>query len=339
MNKKLKTAVVGLWGHDIYALEMMRHPMTEFTGACDWSKKTERTESLKSYCKEYKGKFFSSIDKLLEQGPFDAIGLLSPPSETPGLVEKIAPYTKGIFLEKPVAKDLEGARKILKQAEKYKLNISIAYPTRCSSQVESCKKIIDDGKIGKPLTGVYTYLQTGGPMFTVNTDKKNLSQISGGDDTMFLGYGVLDLELLSGGRINKVFARGGAFFYEKYRKAGINDLCHINIKMDNGFVGSLTVGRITAKGRPALHSIDISGKTGSLSADFSKDRLTSFTETGKISGVPQNSAEELVNDFITALAGKKKACYTAFDAFHTIAVQEAVKKSIESGKEEKVAEK
>lgn len=340
MSDKIKAAVVGLWGHAFYAEAIAAHPDVELVAVCDWDK-TENTSRLELFAGQYGAKFCHSIDEITKFGPFGAIGILAPPAKVPEIFSRLAAVTKGVILEKPVAKDMTGARLIAETAEKYKSIVSMAYPTRNHHRLQVVKEIINGSEIGRPLSGTYTYLQTGGPMFTVKTDKENLELIAGGDDTMFLGYGVLDFKWLAGSEIATVFARGNAYFYENYKDAGINDLAHINFSMKNGFCGSITVGRISAKNRPAIHTMEINGSRGSCNIDFAKEKMNLSTSEGfnAIKGVSTcTPTVRLVDDFINSVLNRKQCQYDYRDAFHTIAVQEAVKKSIRSGKTEIVME-
>jgi len=300
---------------------------------CDWSKRTAMTKELKQYAKRIGVPYFESISAMCGETRFEAAGILAPPSAIPGVVKEIGGKAAFVLLEKPAAKNLAGAREIHATAKRHKMKLSIAYPTRNFVQLECLKKAVDEGGIGKPLSGVYTYLQTNGPLYTVKTTKSNLALVAGGDDTMFLGYGVLDMEWVAGSRIETVHAIGGAFFYPNYKRAGINDLTHVTFKMQNGFGGSITVGRITAKNRPAIHSVDVTGTTGAASADFAKDRMTvSDAASMRYSLVPQTAPVSLVENFIHSSLENKEAQYTADDVFHTVAVQEAVRISMARGR-------
>jgi myo-inositol 2-dehydrogenase / D-chiro-inositol 1-dehydrogenase len=340
MNNKLKVAVIGFWGHEIYPLEIMRHSDTELVATCDWSNESPRNGELRESTVEFGAVFCENIEDLTTKGPFDIVSINAPSRLIPDFAEKIAPHTRSLLLEKPVAADMDGARKLKAVALKHDLLVSIDYPTRFRPELKQCKAAIERGDIGKVVAGSYTDFATKGPMYSVDTSPENLKLIAGGDDTMHLGYCMLDLEYLTGSRITEVFARGGAFFYENYKKAGINDLCHINFKMENDFVGSISVGRITCKNRPPIQKMDISGNEGCLSLDYSKPLLNIYEPEKMEQVIASQTGMQpvwaLVNDFVSAVASDGKASYNIDDAFHTIAVQEAVKKSLKTGQMEKV---
>lgn len=336
--KKLNIGVIGLHGHAVYGTALMEHPATNVKALCDWDKKTPHTSMLKEFAGQYNCRFHKSIDTMVDNESLDAISILAPPAIIPDIVAQVAGKTKAVLLEKPVARNIKGAKKIYRYSKKKNLRVSIAYPTRNFIQLECLHQAVKDGKIGKPLAGTYTYLQTNGPRYNVKTSRKNLELIAGGDDTMFIGYAALDLAWIAGSRIDTVHANGGAFFYPKYRKAGINDLTHLTFTMSNGFIGSITVGRTTVKNHN-LHSVDITGDKGCVSAYFGKDRVGAFLPDGRhYYGIPIDFASRLVDDFVQTSLQERDAQYTVEDAFYTAAVQEAMKRSVKTGKVEKVAQ-
>ncbi|MCF6176496.1 MAG: Gfo/Idh/MocA family oxidoreductase [Victivallaceae bacterium] len=335
MSKKLKVAIVGCWGHDIYPTELAKHPDTELVAVCDWAETTDRRDVVTALAATHQAKFCQSLAALTALGKFDLVSINAPSMVIPQIFESIAPYTTGVLLEKPIAGTLGGARQIYDKASENNIMISIAYPTRLNPHLQQVYETVKRGDIGTPLVGSYTYIATNGPLYTVDTAPENLKLIAGGDDTMFMGYAVLDMEYLANSRITKVFARGNAFFYANYQKAGINDLSLVLFEMANGFKGSITTGRITTKHRPPIHKLDLSGNSGAVKLDYTKPDFNIYTVDRAFECPAGNSAfftaQALVNDFVEAAKSARPAVYNSYDAFHTIAVQEAVKESISKG--------
>ena len=330
MHRKLKAAIIGHWGHCIYGTALTSNKDVKLLAVCDWQRETEHTEQIKALALEHDVPFFDSIKELCNFSNYDLISILAPPAIIPSIVEQTAANTRGLLLEKPVARNMEEVKKLVDAVKQYKVIVSVAYPNRFSPHLEICKQQIEDNKIGKPLAGSYTYLQTCGPLYICDTSPDKRKLIAGGDDTMFMGYGVLGLEWLADSRIKQVFARGGAFFYDSYRKSGINDLAVIECKMENGFVGDITVGRITAQGRPAVHKIDVSGESGAVSADFSRDKISVYGTNVFQQKCPDAAPELLVDDLVQALAKGRSARYNIDDVLQTVAVQDAVSSSMKS---------
>jgi len=88
---------------------------------------------------------------------------------------------KHVHVEKPLAVTREDGRKILETADKKKLLVGCAPDTFMGGGIQTCRKLIDDGKIGEPMAAVafmtchgheswhpdpeFYYKAGGGPMF------------------------------------------------------------------------------------------------------------------------------------------------------------------------------
>jgi predicted dehydrogenase len=75
-----------------------------------------------------------------------------------------------------------------------------------------------------------------------------------------LGY----LQLLTGARVRRVFARRAAFFHQLYADNDVEDLASVSLEMDGGLIGSLALGRIGLASHPsggaiALHILGTEG--------------------------------------------------------------------------------
>jgi len=181
INRKLNVAIVGFDGHAIYATALAEHPLANPVGITDWDKRTACGMALRRYAAQRGVPFFPSLDAMIAEVKFDAVAVLAPPAMTPSVVAKVAGCARAALLEKPAARDLDGARNIRRHARKHGLAISIAYPTRNFVQLVGLKQAVLDGKIGTPLAATYTYLQTNGPLYKVATTRANLERIAGGD--------------------------------------------------------------------------------------------------------------------------------------------------------------
>jgi len=327
-GKLLRTGLIGLWGHTVYGTGLLDHEQTEAAAISCWGQEEQNT----SICEEAALRGINSYEdplEMLAKEQLDAVAILAPPAVIPSLVSAAAGKVGCILLEKPVAKDLTGLKELQQAVQNHSVMLSAAYPTRNYLQFKQVKAAVDEGKIGKILTCSYTYLQTGGPLYTVDTCSENLALVAGGDDTMFLGYAVMDIMYLCGCRISELFARGGAYFYENYKKAGINDLSHINYRSESGVCGSISVGRIPVQGKQALHHLQITGEKGMIRCDFNKHKMVArMTGKAQEMSFPQSPFNCLIDDFVKAGLGQKKAHFSLDEICHSIEVQEAVKASV-----------
>lgn len=62
-----------------------------------------------------------------------------------------------------------------------------------------------------------------------------------------LGY----LQMLTGARVRRVFARSAACFHQLYADNRVEDLASVTLEMEGGMIGSLVIGRIGAASHPS----------------------------------------------------------------------------------------
>jgi UDP-N-acetylglucosamine 3-dehydrogenase len=77
-----------------------------------------------------------------------------------------------------------------------------------------------------------------------------------------LGY----VQMLTGARVRRVFARSAAWFHQLYVDNGVEDLASVTLEMEGGLVGSLALGRIGAASHPSGGEIKLHvlGSAGAL---------------------------------------------------------------------------
>ncbi len=62
-----------------------------------------------------------------------------------------------------------------------------------------------------------------------------------------LGY----LQMLTGARVRRVFARSASCFHQVHADNGVEDLATVTLEMEGGIIGTLAIGRIGAASHPA----------------------------------------------------------------------------------------
>jgi predicted dehydrogenase len=83
-----------------------------------------------------------------------------------------------------------------------------------------------------------------------------------------LGY----VQMLTGARVERVFARSAACFHQLYADNQVEDLASVTLEMEGGLIGSLSVGRIGAASHPSGGAITLRvlGTEGALVIDESR---------------------------------------------------------------------
>ena len=134
------------------------------------------SDRLESAYKDIKEKFGEKVDVPQERrfvgfdgykqaiALADVVLLATPPGFRPGHFEEAVNQNKHVFMEKPVAVDSPGIRRVLaaaKIAESKKLNVVVGLQRRYQTNYREAMKRIQDGMIGD-VTGGQVYWNSGG---------------------------------------------------------------------------------------------------------------------------------------------------------------------------------
>ncbi len=122
-----------------------------------------------------------SVDELLADPNISIVVNLTPPAAHATIALRALEAGKSVYNEKPLAVNREDARRMLQLAQQRKLLVGCAPDTFMGAGLQTCRKLIDDGLIGKPLAATafmlgrgpepwhpnpeFFYQVGGGPMF------------------------------------------------------------------------------------------------------------------------------------------------------------------------------
>ena len=135
----------------------------------------------KATAEKYQVPFALTVEELLAYKDIQLIVNLTPPMAHKELNMRILESGKHLFCEKPFALTVEDAQEVAQLAEEKGLYIGAAPDTFLTAPIQSCRKLLEDGWIGKPLyvtanmmsPGVETwhpsprafYAKGGGPLY------------------------------------------------------------------------------------------------------------------------------------------------------------------------------
>jgi predicted dehydrogenase len=100
-----------------------------------------------------------AYQQLFTSKDVDALYIASPPYFHPGHLEAAIASGKHIYLEKPVAVDVPGAKKVMALGEraKGKVSLAVGFQIRYASPYVELAKRIHEGQIGQPVSGLIHY--------------------------------------------------------------------------------------------------------------------------------------------------------------------------------------
>lgn len=95
-----------------------------------------------------KVRIFKDADELLQNGDYDGVFIGTRCSLHTNMALKVLPLHVPLFLEKPVATNMEDLMKLRDAYKKYGGKVVVSFPLRVTLQAKLVKEIVDSGKIG-----------------------------------------------------------------------------------------------------------------------------------------------------------------------------------------------
>ncbi len=148
--KKTRIGIIGCGMiSNAYINAAKRFHAIEIAGCADL-----KPEVAKKKAEEHENLFpAKSIKELLADPSIEVVINLTPPKAHSEVDEQILKAGKHCYSEKPFGVDQADADKVVALAKKKKLRIGCAPDTFLGGGQQTCRKMIDDGWIGKPIAG------------------------------------------------------------------------------------------------------------------------------------------------------------------------------------------
>ncbi|MGD8545502.1 MAG: Gfo/Idh/MocA family oxidoreductase [Candidatus Bathyarchaeota archaeon] len=142
--KKLGTAVIGtgFWGKN-HARVYSEMEETELLAICDIN--AERAEAVAT---QFGVEPYTDVSKLLKRKEIEAVSVCTWSTSLGSVALKALKAGKHALVEKPMAKSVEEAKKVLKTAEKKELQLTVGFLMRFIPGVQEIKRQIENRQIG-----------------------------------------------------------------------------------------------------------------------------------------------------------------------------------------------
>jgi predicted dehydrogenase len=313
--------------------------------------------------------------KLVARPDIDLIDIASP-NDTHGEIA-IAAAQKGkmVMCEKPLGRNSSESAKMVKAVEAAKVPNMVWYNYRRVPAVTLAKHLIDEGRLGQVFHYRAKFLQDWTiskdlPQGGAGLWRLDVSVAGSGVTGDLLAH-CIDSAIWMNGGIDRVSGMTETFIKERHHtitgkveKVGIDDASAFLARFKNGSLGLFEATRY-ARGHKALYTLEINGENASILWDLHDlHRLQYFDhrDEGKLRGwrsihitdsehpymkhwwVPglqigyEHTFIHQVADFLEGLASSTPAAPTFRDALATDRVTDAVLKSAQSARWEKVEE-
>jgi len=148
MTKKINVGIIGCGNiSEAYLTAAKTFPIMEIVACADINLEAAKIKA------ETHNIEAMSVEKLLARDDIEIILNLTTPQAHTEINLKALNAGKHVHCEKLIAIVREDAKKVLDLAKEKGLLVGCAPDTFLGGRIQSCRKIIDDGEIGKPVAG------------------------------------------------------------------------------------------------------------------------------------------------------------------------------------------
>lgn len=218
-------------------------------------------QELDKLSKEYNVKAFSSLDELIENS--DVIDIVTPGDTHFEIAEKCLLKKKHVFIEKPVTKTVEQAKKLKKIAEENNVLIQVGHVERFNPAFVSCKNYIKN------------------PLF-IEVHRLAMYNPRGTDVSVTLDLMIHDLDLIfniNPQKLKNIYANGIEIV------SPTTDIANVRLEFENGSVANITTSRLSLKN---MRKFRVFQKDAYISLDL----LDKKSEIVQIKNVDENTPDD-----------------------------------------------
>jgi scyllo-inositol 2-dehydrogenase (NAD+) len=192
--------------------------------------------NLKRVVNDFNVKGYSNYCELISDPHVQAIVVATPTQTHFEALMEIIKTNKPIFCEKPITFTIEEAEKVINAVKKNNIFLQVGFMRRFDPGHVAAKKMIADGKCGKPIYFHDCQRDPNGP------PPAYVPQ-SGG---IFVDMGIHDLDVarwLMGSEIIEIYAQGAILKHQFLKELGDVDDGQMLLKFENGAIGMIEVSR------------------------------------------------------------------------------------------------
>jgi predicted dehydrogenase len=290
-GRPLRLGFLSAVRHGPYLAEAFSaRPDVEIVGIADEPGLPERWASVGPNLAEKLGvPFTEDIPGLLARDDVDAVCVASEYARHGKLALMALATDKHLYLDKPMAITLDECRAVAAAAaEAGRRGAKVLTFSRFAApSVQRALAAIQAGKIGRvrAVSAEYTASYGPGEQYDPEKDINWHPRFTGGGEILnFALYPLTNVRLLAGQDIVSVQCFGGALFNRAHRELGIEDMATIVMKMSEGAVASIVVGRCHTPNHPTQGTVrqTVTGTKGLVEADELRPALAVYGTTGVV---------------------------------------------------------
>jgi UDP-N-acetylglucosamine 3-dehydrogenase len=299
---------VGFWGKN-HARVFSKLENAKLVAVCDLDE--TRAKTVGESCNV---QWDTNIEKFLKRTDIEAVSICTPTITHEDVASEAIEAGKQVFIEKPIAITVEGAKNILKKAEKKETILMVGFIERFNPAVQKAKAIIDEGEIGEVIMALAK---------RVSHWPERIGDVGVIKDTAIHDLDIM--RFIFGENPLSVYARAGSLSHKFEDYAEIL-LGFSGVKtgfVEANWLTSYKVRSLTITGTEAIATIDYITQGIKIEA---KEKNINLTTEWK-----EPLMLELKH-FVDCVSRNEKTSVTGFDGLKALEMAEASLKSAETGK-------
>jgi len=327
---RLRVAVVGAgFMGELHARVVAESPLAQLVAMVDSDRNTGQRVAAKFGVSSH-----HSVDSICEDRDVDAAIVAVPDTahETPASL--LLKAGKAVLLEKPMAHTLDAALRIAEVARSSQARLMVGHILRFDPRYVGAAAQVAEGAIGVPLhvtASRFTFRHVG-------------TRLAGRSSPCFyLGIHDIDaMQWITGKRITRVFARAVRSVVPDRSERPTDDAIFATCELDGGLAGNLQFGWTLPNHSPSGISacLEVVGTLGFVDVDTHDHGLRVVATTGlslpdglhwpEINGRIAGDLTDEVNHFLRSVGEDKDFLVPVADAVRSVAVNDAILRSIQS---------
>lgn len=320
--KKLRVGAIGVGGMGRgHLLSVQAHKGVKVQAVCDVN-----PEAL-DLVTESGVRKYSEWEKLLSDEDLDLVMVCLPHHLYRPVVTAALKCGCHVYKDKPFAKDLADAKKMIAAAKRYQRRIFVGAQRKFSPSFIQAQKIVDQGKLGKVhfvRGSIHYYWQ---PVFNDAMRWRGRQAESGGIAIIDSGYHIFDAVVAYHGTPSSVFASTGSLRAAVKGDYDIDDKAAIVLNYKDGSLGAVTISFATVPGefRVVLH-----GQKGTLDVTGARMDLYRESKLVKQLTVDDSKVNTLEAQFAHCVGALRREEPSLCDMDRALEVQKVIEASYQS---------
>jgi len=301
-----------------------------------------KPEFSEKFCAKYGIKQFMSVEEMLASPEIDVVCICTPSGLHAPYAIQAAKAGKHIMLEKPMALTVESCDEVIKACDENNVKCGVISQSRFTKTIQTIKKAIEDGKLGKIVTADVSMKYYRSPEYYAGSSWRGTWAMDGGGALMNQGiHGIDALQYLMG-NVKSIYGYARTLA----RDIEVEDTCSAVLEFENGAVGIIQGTTSVYPGYP--RRISISGTKGTITINeelfecYDIEGEDTLPEGVVIGGDQRSGAADPTNmdttghemhiaDLVDAILNDKDPMITPRDGKRPVQIITAIYKSSQTG--------